>query len=204
MYAAPPPLPRGSEALSGHHRSSYVIKGNHGSSFAIRGHSEPLGGHSVGPSEAISRARQRPSEVLSGSSEVIRGTQRHSEVIGDHSEALRGTQWHSAALRGTQRGLATRSSPPLALRSASKHPVPHIRPTHFIAHPPHLIATVFHAQRGRAGGQLPLHLAARNSSSVAVVQALLAANPEAAMATDNVRRPLPPISAWMRGPERSS
>jgi hypothetical protein len=38
---------------------------------------------------------------------------------------------------------------------------------------------------------------------VAVVQALLAAYPEAAMATDTVRRPSP-LAAWMRGPERSS
>jgi len=37
---------------------------------------------------------------------------------------------------------------------------------------------------------------------VAVVQALLAANPEAAKATTEVRRP--PLAAWMRGPERSS
>jgi hypothetical protein len=35
------------------------------------------------------------------------------------------------------------------------------------------------------------------------VQALLAAYPEAAKATDNVRRPSP-LAAWMRGPERSS
>jgi hypothetical protein len=96
------------------------MRGNQGSSFAIRGHSAalrasrwPLGG----PLRGHQRAPQRPSEVLSGSSEVIRGTQRHSEVIRDHSEPLRGTQWHSAALRGTQRALGTRSSPPLALRS---------------------------------------------------------------------------------------
>ena len=41
-YAAPLPLPRGSEALGGHQRSSYVIKGNQGSSFAIRGQSAAL------------------------------------------------------------------------------------------------------------------------------------------------------------------
>ncbi len=58
---------------------------------------------------------------------------------------------------------------------------------------------MFHAQ----AGWLPLHMAAMRSSSVAVVQALLAANPEAAMATDKVRRPSP-LAAWMRGPERSS
>ncbi len=50
---------------------------------------------------------------------------------------------------------------------------------------------------------MPLHYAARDSSSVAVVQALLAAYPEAAMATDKVRRPSP-LAAWIRGPERSS
>jgi hypothetical protein len=38
---------------------------------------------------------------------------------------------------------------------------------------------------------------------VAVVQALLAAYPEAAKATNKVRRPSP-LAAWMRGPERSS
>ena len=50
---------------------------------------------------------------------------------------------------------------------------------------------------------MPLHYAAMNSSSVAVVQALLAANPEAAKATTEVRRPSP-LAAWMRGPQRSS
>ena len=38
---------------------------------------------------------------------------------------------------------------------------------------------------------------------MAVVQALLAAYPEAATATNNVRRPSP-LAACMRGPERSS
>ena len=83
-------------------------------------------------------------------------------------------------------------------RAPRKHPVPHICPTHVIPHPP-LIAAVFHAQ----DGWTPLHCAAHNSSSVAVVQALLAAYPEAATARDNVRRPSP-LAAWMRGPERSS
>jgi len=120
---------------------------------------------------------------------------------------IKGNQWssfairgQSAALRGAQRALGTRSSPPLALRSASKHPVPHIRSTHVVAHQPSLLAAVFHAQ---ICGWLPLHYAANNSSSVAVVQALLAANPEAASARDMVRRPSP-LAAWMRGPERSS
>jgi hypothetical protein len=58
---------------------------------------------------------------------------------------------------------------------------------------------VFHAQYEWT----PLHKAAQFSSSVAVVQALLAAYPEAAMARTMVRRPSP-LAAWMRGPERSS
>jgi len=41
------------------------------------------------------------------------------------------------------------------------------------------------------------------SSSVAVVQALLAAYPEAAKATNKVRRPSP-LAAWMIGNQRSS
>ncbi len=134
----------------------------------------PLGG----PLRGHQRAPQRPSEVLSGSSEALSGMQRHSE-------ALRGP---------SPRGLH-RPSPCVA----SKHPVPHIRPIHLIAHPPSLLAAVFHAQWGNT----PLHYAANHSSSVAVVQALLAANPEAATARDNVRRPSP-LAAWMRGPERSS
>jgi hypothetical protein len=64
----------------------------------------------------------------------------------------------------------------------------------------HLIAAVFHTQNGWT----PLHLAAGNSSSVAVVQALLAAYPEAAKARDKaVRRPSP-LAACIRGPEQSS
>ena len=59
-----------------------------------------------------------------------------------------------------------------------------------------LLAAAFHAQ----AGWTPLHVAASHSSSVAVVQALLAANPEAASARSNVRRP-PPLAAWMRGPK---
>jgi len=131
--------------MRGPERSSEVIICNQGQSVVIIRNHRALSGHSAalratrwplgGPLRGHQRAPQRPSEVLSGSSEVIRGTQRPSEVIRDHSEPLRGTQWHSAALRGAQRALGTRSSPPLALRSASKHPVPHIRPTHLIAHP---------------------------------------------------------------------
>ena len=95
------------------------------------------------------------------------------------SEALSGIQRHSEARRGpSARGLH-RPSPCVA----SKHPVPHICSTHLIAHPPPLIAAVFHAQFGST----PLHVAAAGNSSVAVVQALLAAYPEAASATDKVR-----------------
>jgi len=86
-----------------------------------------------------------------------------------------------------------------SLARPRKHPVPHICPTHLVAHPLPLIAAGYHAQ----DGWLPLHYAAMNSSSVAVVQALLAANPEAAKATTEVRRPSP-LAAWMRGPQRSS
>ena len=72
-------------------------------------------------------------------SEVIRGTQRPSEVIRDHTVALRGTQNHSVALRrhseGTQRALSARCTPPLARRTACKHPVPHIcSPTLSLTH----------------------------------------------------------------------
>ena len=71
------------------------------------------------------------------------------------------------------------------------------------AHPPHPsptlhIAAACHVQLGHT----PLHYAAQNSSSVAVVQALIAAYPEAATATDEVRRPHP--AACIRGHQRSS
>jgi hypothetical protein len=78
--------------------------------------------------------------------------------------------------------------------SCAKHPVPHIRSTHVVAHPPPLITAVFLTQYGR----LPLHLATMNSSSVAVVQALLAAFPEAALATNNVRPPPSPCRVDQR------
>jgi hypothetical protein len=169
-----------------------------GTQRALSGHSEPLGGHSVGPSEAISgplRGHQRYSVAHQRYSEVLRGTQRSSETTQSHSEPLSGIQRHSEALRGpSARGLH-RPSPCVA----SKHPVPLIRPAHVIAHPPSVLAAVFHAQ----DGFMPLHYAAACSSSVAVVQALLAAYPEAASATTKVRRPSP-LAAWMRGPERSS
>ena len=50
-------------------------------------------------------------------------------------------------------------------------------------------------------GNMPLHWAACHSTSVAVVQALLTANPEAARAKDNVRRPSPPSLAAPRASE---
>ena len=97
--------------------------------------------------------------------------------------AIRGTQW---LIRGDQRYSE-------ALRGH--------QPTHLVAHPPPLIAAVYHAQEGNT----PLHRAAGNSSSVAVVQALLQAYPEAAKATDkSVCRPPSALAAWIRGPERSS
>ena len=184
----------------------------------LRGHSEatqrPLRGHSeatqrplsstqrfsAGPSEAPSEALrgslkvirvtqrpstgpQRPSE---GTQRLIRGYQRHSEAIRGHQRPLSGTQRHSEALRSTQctqRALSSRCTPPLARRTAcstlsltSAHP-PCCSPTP-------LLAAAYHVQ----AGQTPLHCAAQCSSSVAVVRALLAAYPEAATATDNVRR----------------
>ena len=45
---------------------------------------------------------------------------------------------------------------------------------------------------------MPLHWAATYSTSVAVVQALITANPEAAKAKSNVRRPSPPSLAAPR------
>ena len=107
--------------------------------------------------------------------------------------AFRGTQRHS---EGPRHAVFTAHCPAY---STSKHPVPHFRPTHVISHPPPLIAAVYHAQNGR----LPFHMAAWNSSSEAVVQALLQAYPEAAKATDKVRRPSP-LAACMRGHQRSS
>ena len=50
-------------------------------------------------------------------------------------------------------------------------------------------------------GMVPLHHAACHSTSVAVVQALITANPEAAKATDEVRRPSPPSLAAPRASE---
>jgi len=113
------------------------------------------------------------------------------------SHATRSGQRRPVAKRSTGRGQGKgrrgrrrrgRTTPHLRHRSRAprKHPIPHICPTHVVAHPP-LIAAVFHAQLER----LPLHLAALYSSSVAVVQALLAAYPEAAIARDIVRRPSP-------------
>ena len=50
-------------------------------------------------------------------------------------------------------------------------------------------------------GWVPLHWAANSSTSVAVVQALITANPEAAKAKNNVRRPSPPSLAAPRASE---
>ena len=54
-------------------------------------------------------------------------------------------------------------------------------------------------------GETPLHVAAAFSSSVAVVQALLVAYPEAVMATNKVRRPRPCVPrSWGLSPTRRS
>ena len=50
-------------------------------------------------------------------------------------------------------------------------------------------------------GYVPLHYAAYKSTSVAVVQALVTANPEAAKAKANVRRPSTPSLATPRASE---
>jgi ankyrin repeat protein len=173
------------------------------------------------PSHPQPSARNRPGErmrLLDGNTyrrpdaEVLPlitpAAARARDGVRRISHATRSGQRRPVAKRSTGRGQGKgrrgrrrrgRTTPHIRHRSRAprKHPVPHIRPTHVVAHPP-LIAAVFHAQTGWT----PLHFAAACSSSVAVVQALLAANPEAASATDNVRRP--PLAAWMRGPERSS
>jgi len=82
------------------------------------------------------------------------------------------------------------------------HPIPHLVP-----HPTPLLAAACHVQYGNT----PLHGAAYKGSSVAVVQALLAVNPEAATATAKVRRPSPlrarlqaPLSLTSAPPTRPS
>ena len=140
---------------------------------------------------ALSGPLRGHQKAFRGSSEVIRG---QSEVIRGHSEALSGTQRHSEALRGPSARdvhrpwLCVPRASTLSLTSA--HP-PHPSPTP-------LLAAACHVQ----GGNTPLHWAAAYSSSVAVVQALLAAYPEAATATDEVRRPHP--AACIRGHQRPS
>jgi hypothetical protein len=201
--------------MRGPERSSEVIICNQGQSGVIIRNQRALSGtqralsgtqsHSVATRWAPQRPSAGPSEAIRGTQWLIRGDQRYSEALRSHQRPLRVTQSHSGALSGTQRHSEARRGP--SARGlhrpspcvASKHPVPHIRPTHLIAHPPSLLAAVFHAQ----AGELPLHRAAAYSSSVAVVQALLAAYPEAASATTKVRRPSP-LAAWIRGPEHSS
>ena len=131
--------------MRGPERSSEVIICNQGQSGVIIRNQRALSGtqralrgtqsHSVATRWAPQRPSAGPSEAIRGTQWLIRGDQRYSEALRGHQRPLRATQRHSAALRGTQRALGTRSSPPLALRSASKHPVPLIRPTHVIAHP---------------------------------------------------------------------
>jgi hypothetical protein len=188
-----------------------VIKCNHGSSFAIRGHSAALRGQS----EATRWAPQRPSAGPQRPSEVIVSNRRSSEAsqrdVVRHishatlgtappgGEAIDGAGGQGKGRRGRRR--RGRTTPHIRHRSRAprKHPVPHICSHPRRRSPPSVLAAVFHAQNGTT----PLRCAAANSSSVAVVQALLAAYPEAAMETDGVRRPSP-LAAWMRGPERSS
>jgi hypothetical protein len=176
------------------------------------------------PSHPQPSARNRPGERMSlldqntykrpdGDAEVLSlitpAAARARDVVRRISHATRSGQRRPVAKRSTGRGQGKgrrgrrrrgRTTPHIRHRSRAprKHPVPHIRPTHLVAHPPPLIAAVFHAQHGC----LPLHFAACYSSSVAVVQALLAAYPEAAMARANVCRPSP-LAAWMRGHQQS-
>jgi len=108
---------------------------------------------------------------------------RHARDSAARGEAVDGAGQGKGRRGRRRRG---RSTPHIRhrLRAPRKHPVPHIRPTHLIDHPPPLIAAVY-AQYGHT----PLHLAAQYSSSVEVVQALLAAYPEAASARNYVRPP---------------
>jgi hypothetical protein len=219
-----PPLPLAAW-MRGPERSSEVIICNQGQSGviirnqrAIRGTQRALSGtqsHSVATRWTPQRPSAGPSEAIRGTRWLIRGDQRYSEALRGHQRPLRATQRHAEPRRGTQShseprsGMQRHSEPRRGPSArglhrpspcvASKHPVPLIRPAHVIAHPPSVLAAVFHAQ----DGFMPLHYAAACSSSVAVVQALLAAYPEAASATTKVRRPSP-LAAWIRGPERSS
>ena len=156
----------------------------------------------------LQRAPQRPSAgpsvAIRGTQWLIRGTPRYSEALRGHQRPIRG---HQRPLRGTQRlirGPSARGVQRPWPCIPPKHPVPHIRPTHVVAHQARLVAAANHAQYGHT----PLHRATMYDSSVAVVQALLAANPEAASATDDVRRPPSPCrvhkrpSAVIRGPHR--
>ena len=80
---------------------------------------------------------------------------------------------------------------------AARLPPPLLRRVHHSPPPSSLLPSpiTIHIQIG----EVPLHYAAHSSTSVAVVQALLTANPEAAKAKDNiVRRPSPPSLAAPR------
>ena len=173
------------------------------------------------PSHPQPSARNRPGERMSLLDEdtyerpdaevlplITPAAARATDEVRRISHATRSGQRRPVAKRSTGRGQGKgrrgrrrrgRTTPHIRHRSRAprKHPVPHIRSTHVITHPP-LIAAVFHAQDGNT----PLHVAAYNSSSVAVVQALLAAYPEAATAIDEVHRPHP--AACIRGQQRSS
>ena len=175
------------------------------------------------PSHPQPSARNRPGERMSlldartyrrPDAEVLPlitpAAARATDSVRRISHATRSGQRRPVAKRSTGRGQGKgrrgrrrrgRTTPHLRHRSRAprKHPVPHICSHPPRRSPPSVLAAVFHAQ----DGCLPLHKAAACSSSVAVVQALLAASPEAATATDKVRRPSP-LAAWMRGPERSS
>jgi hypothetical protein len=213
---------RSSEVIICNQVQSGVIIRNQRALSGTQRHSEgnqrPLGGPqrpSAGP--------QRPSEVIvSNRMDLLAGsTYRRPDAevlpwitpaaaretfVRRISHATRSGQRCPVAKRSTGRGrgraagggggaavrlrtFAIARAPPASTLSLTSAP-----PTSSL-----ILAAVFHAQDGR----LPLHCAAANSSSVAVVQALLAAYPEAASARDNVRRPSP-LAAWMRGPERSS
>ncbi len=149
MVRRPSPL---AAWMRGPERSSEVIICNQGQSGVIIRNQRALSGtqrtirgtqsHSVATQWAPQRPSAGPSEAIRGTQWLIRGDQRYSEAPRGHQRPLRATQWHSAALRGAQRALGTRSSPPLALRSASKHPVLHICSTH-LATP--LLAASCHA-----------------------------------------------------------
>jgi hypothetical protein len=159
---------------------------------------EPLGSWHV----QTARRRGPPADHASSSQSDGSGAPHFARDARDSAARWRSDRRGGGQGKGRRgRRRRSRTTPHIRHRSRAprKHPIPHICPTHLAAHSP-LLAAVFHEQYDYS---MPLHLAARNSSSVAVVQALLAAYPEAASATNHVRRPSP-LAAWMRGPERSS